>query len=383
MKTNLTGHLPSSRVTRREGVFKRSGMQLGRRGAGAGQFRMRLAAPLRRPNALLLLFPFFLLALGLGAQDKKPPLIMFAEGTVSYNEPGGKRTPIFTGMYLPAPRGTVLLGESSRVEIIYLDKFVELREAGVTNLEKIFGTTPQRKSFIQRFSNFVRRGLDQSSSAGSIEKAYQANQSNAQGNIRGFGDRGLLDVFPFGGRISPTEITFSWPEREGSSFYVFRLLDSLGEITVLEVKTSQPSLTLNMDELLLEDGQTYYWEAGPGPRSSDASRARLLGRGRAAPKPDRYKFTYSTRDPAEVLTEIQEDEFYQRRSRPAQQLLIEAMLLEEAGFLAAAYDTYQRGLKVSPEEVMLRRNYAAFLARWNLRTEAKRIIEESDPRRQD
>ncbi|MTB52796.1 hypothetical protein [Lewinella sp. W8] len=347
----------------------------GRLRAGAWPFRKRTAAPLRRPNALLILLAFFLLGQGIQAQDTRPPLVMFAEGEVRFAKPDGKSERVFTGMYL-SEQGSIVLKKNSRVELIYNDKFVELKEPGTVTFDKIFGTAPQRKSFIQRFSNFVGRGLDQSSSARSIEKAYMANQSNAQGNIRGFGDRGLLDVFPFGGMVSPTEITFSWPEESGKSSYQFRLVDSLSEQVVLEVKTSRPAITLNLEELLLQDGNLYYWEAGPAVQSPATSGPKRLSR-RSQPTTDydRYTFTYVARDHAEVLTDIRSDEFYVKYSRPEQQMLIEAMLLEDAGFLAAAYDAYQRGLEVAPKDIILNRNYAAFLGRWNLRTQAKEIVE--------
>lgn len=334
----------------------------------------------RHPLALLIILPLLLLSVTLHAQDKRPPLVMFAEGKVSYAKPGGQPERIFTGMYL-APQGSIVLQKDSRVELIYDDIFVELKEPGTATFEKLFGTAPQRKSFIQSFSNFVGRGLDQSTSSRSIEKAYMANQGNAQGNTRGFGDRGLTDVFPFGGLISPAELRFTWPEKEGVVFYQFRIVDSLTEMVVLEAKTSQPTISVPLDELLLQEDHLYYWEAGPGVRSARETTG--LRRPRFSNGLDRYSFTYTSREPAEVLEEIRKDEFYTKYSRPEQQVLIEAMLLEEAGYLAAAYQAYQRGLEIAPKGIMLNRNYAAFLGRWNLRMKAKEIVEETRSRRME
>ena len=318
---------------------------------------------------LLLLFPLTVLA-----QDAAVPLVMYAEGQIRYEAAGGASDvdEVHAGHYLTGG-GALVLSPSARLELLANEQFVRLTEAGRYSIPQLFGTPPAKRGFLSRFYQFVRQGWEDGASTEDLERAYQANQGNAQGNISGLGDAGLTGLLPFGGWVGPDSIRFSWPAEGSATAYRLRIVDSLSEAVVLEATTADSSLRLQLGDLQLTDGNAYYWEVFPNlPARSGPTRL-----GAAAPTVAGTRIYFGYRHiPAEtVLRSVGQADTIRQTQRGTQRYLMTAMILEEANYLYRADETYRTALRQLPGDPLLTRTYAAFLSRWNQRPAARALLQ--------
>ncbi|MBB4080083.1 hypothetical protein GGR28_002713 [Lewinella aquimaris] len=313
---------------------------------------------------ILLFFPLLLCG-----QVRDVPLVMYATGPIDY-EGGtpGTSVSVYTGTYLTG-QGALSLGEDATLEAVSGDRFVRLSEPGRYPISELFEQEPKSDGFIDRFINFVRRGLDQSASTEDLEHAYQENQ----GNISGLGDAGLSGLLPFGGSLFPVITTFTWPEDDAATSYRLRVVDSLTEAVVLTATARDTSVQLDLAGLYLQDDRRYYWEVFPNAAPSNTPSR--LGAQAPAVAGTRIYFTFRTRDRSEVLAPVTELSIYRGTASEAQRRLLEAMALEEADYLYAADRAYRDGLAQEPDNPVIRRAYAAFLSRWNQRSRARTMIQ--------
>lgn len=308
----------------------------------------------------------------LAGQRAEVPLVMYAVGEVAYDSPASAAPiPVHTGTYLTGS-GTLSVRGEAVVEVARGDQFMRLDRPGKYAVGELFTEQPASAGFIDRFLNFVRRGLEQSASSDNLEKAYLENQGNAQGNIEGYGDGGLAGLMPFGGTLSPELTTFSWPADGSAGGYRLRIVDSLSEAVVLSALTRDTTLRTDLGGLKLTDGQAYYWEVFPNTRT-DAGPARLGVRPPAVVG-TRIYFTYREQRVDSLLQPLAELEVYNATASAAQRRLLEAMTFEEQQYLYAADRAYRLGLTAEPRNPLLVRSYAAFLSRWNQRSQARALL---------
>lgn len=323
-------------------------------------------------NKFILSLLTILFSCALYGQGSDAPLVMNAEGEAWFEGPNGKKSRVYTGIYLTGG-GTLSLAASAKVEVIHKEKFVLLDKAGAYPLRSLFGKATGG-GFVKRFSNFVGQGLDQSASKAGLESAFQRNQSNAQGNTRGLGDRGLFATAPFGGKLGPEFIHFQWPDDPDAMYYDFSIVDSLEEEIIFQARARGTSLGIDFSELELDSTTTYYWQASAVSASKPMS-GLGLGRRGAGKESMRIHFTTSEQKTTSILTELQGQPTYPVGANPGTRHLADAMELEALGFLYAADKSYQNGMKEVPDNPIVVRGYAAFLARWNRRIKAEKLLE--------
>jgi hypothetical protein len=321
-------------------------------------------------SVFVLTFLFFTTLLT--AQSANAPLMSYIKGEVWYTPATGAKARVYTIGYL-IPPGTLTLGAGASVGLNLSNEYVELKQPGEYELLELFGQGGEADGFLTKFSRFIRQGLDQSESAKKLENAYQQNQSNAQGNTRGFGDKGMYGIRPFGGTLSKGITYFTWQENTEAEYYEFRLIDSTSEDLVMMALTRGPAFLLSTADLILENGKTYYWEVFPVTPAKTTEKP-SLGMAKTTADPLRIHFTYSPQNLTSLLTPLQTSEPYRKLTDPVQQKLMEAMELEDNDFLYDAYQTYATALADNTDSLILRRTFAAFLARWNLRREAEGLL---------
>ncbi|MEM9260360.1 MAG: hypothetical protein AAGA62_11990, partial [Bacteroidota bacterium] len=197
---------------------------------------------------------------------------------------------------------------------------------------------------------------------------------NAQGNTRGFGDRGLFATNPFGGKVGAEMIHFQWPEDIDALYYDFSIIDSLEEEIVFQARASGTSLAIDFGELQLDSTTTYYWQA-PAVTAAKPTMGLGLGRSSVGKETTRIYFKISAQKTAAILYNLQGQPAYPVGANPGTRYLASAMELESLGFLYAADQQYQKALEEVPDNAIVVRGYAAFLARWNRRGEAVDLLE--------
>ena len=319
-------------------------------------------------NRLLLLPLLLILTLPLSAQPGAKAFAVYARGEVTFRPDNARAYPVYPGTHF-GDDGELSLGDDAYLELIHDDRMIKVTGGRRCRLEELTGDAPADTGFIQRFLNFVKRGVDQSADRQSLEEAFLRNQQHAQGNIEGYGDGGLAGYQPFGGTVSGGPIRFTWPAVVTPRGYTFRIVDSLTEVALLDTLVMDTSLTINLAERRAKDGRSYAWEAAPRLSAGGGLDRRA---GNAAGT--RITITYADREPDELLADLREYPLYRDTSGYDKRPLLEAMQLETAGYLTAADAAYRRGLDAHPEDALLRRNYAAFLGRWNQRARARALI---------
>ena len=305
---------------------------------------------------VLLLFP----VLAYGQRNADVPLVMSARGPVAY-APQGASAPerVYAGNYLRED-GNLILPEQSEVIVAEKDRLIKLEGPGRFALKDLFANEKPEGGFLSWFLNFVSRGFEDSASSENLEKSYERNQGNAQGNINGYGDRGLAGVHPFGGTLLAEPTLFTWPRAQDEALYRFRITDSLTGNQVASLVVRDTFIRLDLATLGLETGQRYVWEAS---RSTEPLA--------------RIRFGFDRRTAAEVLTPLHErPDFLMIAGTPLSRLM-EAAVLERDGYLNAAALRYGESTAGEGDNDLLRRNHAAFLARWNLRSDAKELLRPS------
>lgn len=301
-------------------------------------------------------------------QSSSAPLVMYSEGTVTSKKGvNAPAQPVYTGIYLTAD-SELEVASGGQVEISYQDKYVTLKP-GNYRISEVFGEAANSTGFLKRFTDFVSKGLEQSADQESLEKAYLSNQGNAQGNIRGLGDKGLTDLYPFGGRLVRDVTRFSWPRGE-AEVYDFRIVDSLSQEAIVTARVADNAIALNLADLYLSDEAPYYWEVIP--IGVPATRSPGLGSTRGPAPIAVIRFTIGPDSAADILRPTAD---YQQAGGKGQRLLMEAMLYENRGYLSEADKTYRKGVADDPQNELLRRSYAAFLARWNRREDALELLQ--------
>jgi hypothetical protein len=301
---------------------------------------------------------------------------MYAEGPIRYEGAAGPGNldAVYTGHHLSGG-GALVLRESANVELLANEQFVRLNEPGRYPITELFRKAPVRRGILGLFYDFISRGLEDSGSTEDLERAYQANQGNAQGNISGLGDGGLAGLRPFGGTIGPDPLRFTWPGESAATGYRLRIVDSLSEAVVLEATVRDTSLHLDAGDLHFRDGGTYYWEVFPNlPARSGPTR---LGVASPTVAGTRIYFTYRDESSQSVIQNLGELPTSIGADDERSRTLMTAMVLEDAGYLFAADGVYRDALARSASDPLLRRTYAAFLSRWNQRSAARSLLNEA------
>ncbi len=315
---------------------------------------------------LLLLLP-----LSATAQEGPVPFAVFTEGSIVYQPQEGRSYPVYAGTHMPG-QGELILQPSAKLEVIRGDRVVKATGPRRCGLDELFKAQPPATGFLRRFLDFVGKGIDQSVDRESLEQAYLRNQGNAQGNIEGYGDAGLAGLLPFGGTLYPEVTTFHWPQEPGAPSYRLRVVDSLTETVLVAVTTGDTLIQLDLPHIHLTAGRRYYWEVFPN--AAPSTTPSRLGIQAPAVGGTRIYFTYRQQPRAELLKSVFDLPFYNETGSEALRNLMEAVALEEQDYLYAADRAYHQSLIQEPNNTFVRRNYAAFLARWNQRATAQQLI---------
>lgn len=319
------------------------------------------------------ILPLLLFSLLLrGQTGPDVPQIMYSEGVIEFTETGSRKPiRVYTSDYLPRP-GQLTLPRGGYVELATRNQYVKLDQPGQYSVGDLFSKKPRAPGFLRPFLEFISRGWDESATSEDLERAYEKNQGNAQGNISGYGDAGLAGLLPFGGTLYSAPTTFSWPAEPGAPSYRLRIVDSLTESVLAAVTTRDTLIELDLPNIQLADGRRYYWEVFPNAAPS-ATPSRL---GLSAPTVagTRIYFTYRDTPRASILLPLDSLPYYRQTASDGLRSLMEAVLLENEDYLYAADRAYRDGMLAEPGNAIIRRNYAAFLSRWNQRAAARQLL---------
>ncbi len=301
-------------------------------------------------NGLLLLL---LLQIGLMAAAQESVVVIYASGPVYYRSgqsAGNKK--IYAGQTLPL-QGVLRCERGGLAKLRFEGKVHQLTEGRTYNLGELAANQDAATGgFARRFWNFLMESVRNTDSNENLERYHQRYMERASGSIRGWAEREYqLAAQPFpNGRIGDGEsLQFNWSRFTADSTYVLQVLAGDGS-TLLYWRTRDTTLEVDGGQLALLPGDAYEWTVFAGKVAP------------GAPQSATYYFTYVPAEAERILRQLETDPDY-RQALPLEQALMRAQVLEEADFFNAARLSYETALREWPDDLLLRRVYAGFLAR--------------------
>ncbi len=309
-----------------------------------------------RTSTVVLFFLF--LHLGLAAQSAVS--VLRTSGQVLYYAHDGA-TPIALspGMELE-PQGKLQCKDAGSAKLIYNGTtFVVTGNKPIPVQEVVKSANKaSQMSFTGRFFSFLSENLKGGASPGDLEKHHRNHINKVSGGIKGWSQptysiRPLLFTT---GKLPAANVVFKWRQTAGQGPYTFRLLAENGT-QIAQLLTRDTVVTLDLDQLALRLEEEYTWQVSRGENAKSVSVPFELS---AASVEDKQQAL--ARDPAFVSAD------------PMEQALMLAFSLEQERCFYSANNTYQQVLLAEPDNALLRKIYATFLARMDMLGEAQILL---------
>ena len=185
-------------------------------------------------------------------------------------------------------------------------------------------------------------------------------------SIKGFSTKNFDIVTPLVtmGKLPAARVTFKWRSTTGTGAYTFQLMTGSGDI-LAELLARDTFVTLDLDELAMDIQAEYQWQV-----------TRNDGKTSSAVIP--FELTKNTTEKAEADLEKQTDD---KALTPMEKKLMLAYFLEQERYWYQANAVYEQLLStVQPDDVLVRKMYATFMARMNMLPEGQKMIETIDPK---
>ncbi|PHN07834.1 DUF928 domain-containing protein [Flavilitoribacter nigricans] len=303
---------------------------------------------------------FFTIHLALPAQNDQVPVVYSITGKVKYAaSENAKLEKIQPGTEL-APGGTLKIYPGATVGIFYDEEYAVVNTSGEQNVAAITGNVSLFREndlaelmsgqvdealnpYFQVRSGFAEAGDPPPPPPSKLEKDGHGNKEYE-----------IIRLQPTGGKVSGSELGFSWklddPERKLKKFR-FTLRSSDDEV-LWQQEVKGFDLDLNSTDYRLENGKTYKWQVSAleDPELNTPN----------------ISFVYAA--PAE-LSELQRSlrssGMYQTGD-PAAKMLMEASVLEQAGFLAEAYDRLATAARKNKKNQLAQLLYESFRWRYDM-----------------
>jgi len=215
--------------------------------------------------------------------------------------------------------------------------------------------------FMGRFSKFLSGSMKETQNDKELEANHRRYMEKARAGIDGFADQAfpIKTSLLYSGTLSTPYTEFRWSGAavgEDNRFQLKRKTDGLVILTALMGDTV---IWLNLAQLALESGAVYEWQ--------------LVDEKTGAGKSAKMTFVYDPAASDKVLDDLRSTIDYQSAS-PAEQALMEAFSLEEAGFFYDAALIYTDAAKRYAGNFLVRDTQAAFLSRMGLLEAAKALL---------
>ena len=298
-----------------------------------------------------------------GQNDKFTVLYCNANSGILYQNNGqGKK--VFSGLNLPT-QGQLKFSSGTWANVLYKGKKKRLEGPNTYELNQLAEVIlkENRSTFLGRFWRFMSNSINQSDDSEKLEKYHKEYLTNSRAGISGFGESKYAIQFPvyFSETIAESLMKFYWDSIPNLNGYTFWIESRQYEHIIFKALTKSNHLSVNLGELQLKPGAIYKWKVtAVTPDSS------------LAVSPTAF-FSYEPEGFMEYVDEVSNSKAYQNLE-PQEQDLYLVHQLEEEGFYHSAHHKYQQLIKKEPKNQLYRKLFAAFLARMNALTEAKKVI---------
>ncbi len=306
----------------------------------------------------------------LAAQNYDAATAFMVEGEISYiPESGEAATALKTGELLNA-KGIIRLEDNARLGLSSRDQYLFLNEAGTYKIADLRKDLSRLKE--NDYSAFLRNNITEAThpyfktvkvssfgfaSTGGVETSESGGtKPPVKKEKDGHGNSAyqLVRLRPTGGLVAGKKVLFLWKRLDentalGSS--KLEILNEEGEV-IFQKNTQKTSLKINASKIGLENNTDYRWkvsaEKDPEIRSLEV--------------PFRYQ---AEETQTTLLKDLYETDMYKASDRTAR-LMLEACLLENKGYLAAAFDRLVKASKRDTDNQLAQLLYKAFLWKYDM-----------------
>lgn len=295
---------------------------------------------------------------GLAAQDN---VIVLRVSGQAYYYPhyGSKPISMYPGLVLDQT-GKVRCKGPSTAKLLHNGTTVLVSGSKLRDVQELVkaSASASQMSFTGRFFNFVTESVKEGESQEKLQKHHRRYMSKTSGGIKGYATKeyAIVPLLLTTGKLPATTVIFKWRNTPGEGPYNFRLFEPKGK-QVAQLFLRDTFVTLDLDQVALNIFAEYEWSVTRGESAKSAAMPFEVC-------PDKDK---------EVLNEIVKDPYFQSAD-PAEQQLMLAYSLEEERCFYSANNTYAHLLHSDPNNVLLRKMYASFLARMDMLPEANALV---------
>lgn len=314
-------------------------------------------------RTLLLLFGILLLSRALAAQGEV--VVVHATGKVSYFPPQqSKAEDVYPGLRLELD-GSVRCQSGGSVKLLFNGETFSFSDGKMHPLRELeqLAKKSSGMGFFNRFWSFVSGSMKQTKDEKTLEENHRRYMESVYAGVKGFALRqyAIQTNLMYSGNLSDQPVTFTWKGMAPEQTLRFRISRKDDEQVLLSAQVRDSAFSIDLSQLYLEPGTIYHWQVLPVDETA------------TAPRSARTDFTYDPEAAAKALASLLPYPDYQH-APPAHQALMEAYVLEQAGFLYDADRKYAVAARANPRDVLVRETHAAFLARVDRLEEAKALI---------
>ncbi|MFN0033519.1 MAG: hypothetical protein ACKVUS_00545 [Saprospiraceae bacterium] len=297
------------------------------------------------------------LHVGLSAQNV---VVLRVSGQVQYYaQHGAKPLSMYPGMELEL-KGKVRCKGSASAKLLYKGSTFLVSGNKLRDVQDIVkaAVAASPMSFTGRFFSFVTESVKDGESQEKVQKHHRRYMSKTSAGIEHYAEKEfkIPALLLTTGKLPAATIIFKWRNTPGEGPYTFRLFEPKGK-QIAQLLVRDTSVTLDLDQLAMDIFAEYKWDVTRGEGT------------KSAPTP----FEVCPDKAKEVQAEIAQDPAFQSADPTEQQLML-AYSLEEERCFYSANNTYAHLLAADPDNVLLRKMYATFLARMNMLPEASALI---------
>lgn len=290
--------------------------------------------------------------------------VTYTRGNVYYYSSGNNSPKsIYPGITL-SPSGRIRCDKGAKVKLLCKGKVFELTDNKMHFLDEIAREAGDANtlSFLGRFWVFISGSMDNTEDDQHLEQHHKQSMENLRAGIKGYASHEFTiqaDIL-FEGGLSDTDVAFMWNSVPDMN-YCFRLTRQADDDVILIVWTKVNVLRLNLGELALVDGEVYEWQIITEENDPTAPHSRKM------------QFAFQPAAASRALSEVARQKAYQTAS-PVEQQLMEIFALETNQFYYDVNVRYQKLTADNPENVLVKRAYASFLASINKLESAKTLL---------
>ncbi len=315
----------------------------------------------------LLTFTVFMLFGFSSKAQNSSILVLNVKGQVDYlKDQSSTKERLLPGMKISGS-GALELKEEARVNLLYNGKRIQLDKQGAYDIKTLIEKNDKAlsMSFAGRFWDFVNDGLSHSDDTESLNK-YEERLLAVTGGVQGFamGESRAQTIMPATGYIGANIVTFNWHSiKTPAVFYQFKIYLVEQEELVFQAITRDTSLTLDFSQLVFHPNNSYEWQI-----ETESQNKSEAGENEVE-KSDFRTFEYMPNIDELIAEKTAKIEEY-ADADAFEKKWMEAIVMEQEGFIYDAYNRYNDLRLQSPENLLVKKLFASFLVRQGLTQQA-------------